>query len=189
MLRIEVTADTAKDVVQQYLNLATFLALGANQQPHIESAAGEIEDDRKPELTADPAADTKAPRKRRTKAEIAADLAAEVAAKNVEKSDNSEPTPLEQKIAEVKAEEAPQPETPPAETKPVEPMKIDDLRSFIVSQYLNEFFPADARGGEFQKLLKHFEVGKLGDLPAEKYADMKAHVEERIGAETAKRAA
>lgn len=107
-----------------------------------------------------------------------ADQAAGEAPKRRGRPAKSEPVaekPAEQPADEKPADAAPE---PAADAKP---MTYDELRVYVIDNYLNACFPQmEDRRKAFASLLGEFDATKLVDIPADKHGALKARVDALI---------
>lgn len=60
-------------------------------------------------------------------------------------------------------------------------LTVDGLRKYALQGYLlKQFKDLDAQKAEWARVLGHFEVGAITELPKERYAEFKAYIDERI---------
>lgn len=71
----------------------------------------------------------------------------------------------------------------PAAAPAAEAVNVDDLRKYIMINYLNTFFPTlEARKAKFDEVLDVFGAKKLSEVPADRLGEVKALVDGKIAA-------
>lgn len=183
-IRIEITGESASQIAQELVTLAFMVAPKLKDSLATSTASGPS-----PDLTetVEPVDKPKAPRGRKPKGEViehdskemanvASDTAEVVGEVWVADASDEQAAGVDA-VAETAGDPAPAAEA----EKPC--MTRDDLRKYLINQYLNVVFDdMEARKKDYKALLDEFGIEAIADIPEEKINPFKAAIDARIAA-------